>query len=65
MLWISRDERARQGHTTTQNNGGYSQNGAGRGLRNTFVHVCMLDVWLVACGHEKRTFRELLFAPFA
>ena len=33
-------------------NRGYSQNGAGRGLRGTFVHGCMLDVWLVACGRE-------------
>ena len=46
-------------------NGGYSQNGAGRGLRGTFVHGCMLDVWLVACGREKLTLGELLFAPFA
>ena len=29
-------------------NGGYSQNGAGRGLRGTFAHGSMLDVWLVA-----------------
>ena len=45
-------------------NGGYSQNGAGRGLRGTFVHGCMLDVWLVACVREKLTLGELLFAPF-
>ena len=29
-------------------NGGYSQNGAGRGLRGTFAHGYMLDAWLVA-----------------
>ena len=46
-------------------NGGYSQNGAGRGLRGTFAHGSMLDVWLVECGREKLTFGELLFAPFA
>ena len=49
----------------TISNGGYSQNGADRGLRGTFVHGCMLDVWLVACGREKLTLGELLFAPFA
>ena len=46
-------------------NGGYSQNGAGRGQRGTFVHGSMLDVWLVACGREKLTLGELLFALFA
>ena len=46
-------------------NGGYSQNGAGRGLRGTFAHGFMLDVWLVAWGREKLTFGVLLFAPFA
>ena len=46
-------------------NGGYSQNGAGRGLRGTFAHGSMLDVWLVPCSREKLTFGELLFAPFA
>ena len=45
-------------------NGGYSQNVAGRVLRGTFAHGSMLDVWLVACGREKLTFGELLFAPF-
>ena len=33
-------------------NGGYSQNGAGRGLRGTFAHGSMLDVWLVECSRE-------------
>ena len=46
-------------------NGGYSQNGACRGLRGTFAHGSMLDVWLVAWGREKLAFGELLFAPFA
>ena len=46
-------------------NGGYSQNGAGRGLRGTFAHGSMLEVWLVAWSQEKLTFRELLFPPFA
>ena len=35
------------------------------GLRGTFAHGSMLDVWLVECGREKLTFGELLFAPFA
>ena len=43
-------------------NGGYSQNGGGRGRRGTFAHGSMLDVWVV-CGREKLTFGELLFAP--
>ena len=46
-------------------NGGYSQNGAGWGLRGTFAHGFMLDVWQVACGREKLTFATLRFAPFA
>ena len=50
---------------TIDDSGGYSQNGAGRGLRGTFVHGCMLDEWLVACDREKLTFGEQLFAPFA
>ena len=45
--------------------GGYSQNGAGRGLWGTFAHGCMLDVWLVVCCQEKLTLRELHFDPFA
>ena len=39
-------------------NGGYSQNGAGRGLRGTFAHGSMLDVWLVAWGREKLAFES-------
>ena len=41
----------RQGHGKRQwpmINGGYSQNGAGLGLRGTFAHGSMLDVWLAA-----------------
>ena len=54
------------GHfVNSPHSGGYSQNGAGRGLRGTFAHGSMLDVWLVECGREKLTFGELLFAPFA
>ena len=49
----------------SETEGGYSQNGAGWGLRGTFAHGCMLDVWLVECGRAKLTFGELLFAPFA
>ena len=53
------------GNPQFMQNGGYSQNGAGQGLRGTFVHRCMLDIWLVAFGRKKLTIGELLFAPFA
>ena len=44
--------------------GGYSQNGAGRGLRGTVVQGCMLYVWLVACG-EKHSPSESYFLLFS
>ena len=59
------NKRTRDEACKGSKNGGYSQNGAGRGLRGTFAHGSMLDVWLVECGREKLTFGELLFAPFA
>ena len=40
-------------------NGGYSQNGTGHGLRGTFVHRCVLVVWLVVYDREKLIFEEL------
>ena len=42
----------RFGPTVGVRNGGYSQNGAGRGLRGTFAHGSMLDVCLVECSRE-------------
>ena len=44
--------------------GTIQQNGAGRGLRGTFAHGSLLDVWLIACSREKLTIGVILFAPF-